>query len=109
MTGLDLTMYMLDADGNVVATKDETAWQSWIGNFDNRRVARDYVGDVEISTVFLPCDHGFDAAAPVLFETMVFGGELDQEQRRYSTRTAALAGHAELLAAVRRTTMKLVD
>lgn len=66
---------------------------------DARRVALDEEGGVSVSTVFLCLDHYYDAhpnRAPVLYETMVFGGAHDQDQRRYCTREQALAGHAEV-------------
>lgn len=53
------------------------------------------VGDARVSTVFLGINtnHPFPGP-PVLWETMVFGGPLDQYQRRYSTVADARAGHA---------------
>ena len=60
-----------------------------------RRVAFDNPRDgVRVSTVFLMIDHQFGGGPPLLYETMIFGGAHDQEQWRYSTRDAALAGHA---------------
>jgi len=63
------------------------------------RVARDTdeVRGVCVSTVFLGLDHNLGRDVPLLFETMVFGGEHDQYQERYSTYLAALAGHARAL------------
>jgi hypothetical protein len=59
----------------------------------NRHIADTTIGDVRVSTVFLGIDHSFDDGSPLLFETMVFGGELDQEQERYYTWEEAEAGH----------------
>ena len=50
-----------------------------------RTVAKTTVGNVLVSTVFLIVDHQLGDGPPLLFETMVFGGELDQEQERCST------------------------
>jgi len=69
-----------------------------------RVVARDWVGRVEVATVWLGFDHSFRSAQPVLFETMVFGGRMDQYSRRYSTEDEALSGHARVLASVQRLT-----
>jgi hypothetical protein len=46
--------------------------------------------------VFLGTDHnlGDYGDAPILYETMIFGGPLDQEQWRYASREEAVAGHA---------------
>lgn len=51
---------------------------------------------IEVSTVWLGLDHNWWPDRPIkIFETMIFGGELDLEQWRYSTEEEALAGHAE--------------
>lgn len=53
-------------------------------------------GRVVVSTVFLALDHSFThVGPPVLWETMTFGGPLDDETIRYSSAEAARAGHAE--------------
>lgn len=74
-------------------------WARWLETAD-RHVAQDFLpGDVRVSIVFLGLDHGFDfKGPPILFETMIFGGEHDQYQDRYATRDEALAGHAKALA-----------
>ena len=38
--------------------------------------------------------------APVLFESMIFGGEHDEYQRRYCTYDEALEGHNNLVKAL---------
>jgi hypothetical protein len=68
----------------------------------NFRVALDAVfPGVEVSTVFLSLNHSFANGPPLVFETMVFGGPLDGQQDRYSTRADALAGHARMVELVR--------
>lgn len=65
-------------------------------------VGRDHIGEVLVSTVFLGINHNFlGEGRPILFETMVFGGEHDQEQERYCTEQEALAGHERWCAVVR--------
>ena len=64
-------------------------------NFDDRIVGKDSFGDVEVSTVFLSMDHSFDKGVPILFETMIFGGQYHNYQRRYSTYEEAECGHKE--------------
>lgn len=60
----------------------------------NKRLKIDEVGEVTVSTVFLGVDHNWsDVGPPVLFETMIFGGEHDEYQQRYSSYADALAGH----------------
>ena len=55
------------------------------------------IGQSRISTVFLSMDHGLAGligdGSPVLFETMVFGGEYDDYQERYHTYDEAEEGH----------------
>ncbi len=50
---------------------------------------------VEVSTVFLGLDHSFDRGAPILFETMIFGGKQDEYQERYHTWEEADIGHRQ--------------
>lgn len=77
-----------------------------IWSHEYRRVAQDYIGDVHISTVFLPIDHGWGEGPPILFETMVFGYEGDAEyQWRYISEEDALFGHALIVAAVVKRTL----
>jgi hypothetical protein len=60
-------------------------WGYWFGNHDRHvNESRLKYGDeiCRISTVFLGLDHGFSfgkGSPPVLFETMIFGGPLDQQ------------------------------
>lgn len=58
-----------------------------------KRVAKTTVGDWEVSTVWLGLDHSFMEGPPLIFETMIFGGEYDSECWRYSTEAQALEGH----------------
>jgi len=67
-----------------------------------RVVARDWVGAVEVTTVWLGFDHSFRSALPVIFETVVFGGRMDQYSRRYSTEDDAVDGHARVVSTVKR-------
>lgn len=75
--------------------------QAWALEFDgaSRVVAKDTKmgGDVSVSTVFLGIDQSFGDGPPLLFETMIFGGEHDGYQDRYSTWADAEAGHAKAL------------
>ena len=48
---------------------------------------------VRVSTVFLGLDHCWDGGEPQLFETMIFGGLLDQGQARCATWEQAEALH----------------
>ncbi len=63
----------------------------------DRVVGHDVVGDVRVSTVFLGLDHSWGDGPPLLFETMVFGGEFDGEMERCSTWEEAEVQHAAML------------
>lgn len=92
--------WMLDGHTPIRAESLEQ-WAKWYENFENRRVASDQIGPSRISTVFLTIDHQFGEGPPLLFETMVFGGQLDDETERYSTWDEAVAGHAAMCERVR--------
>jgi predicted amidohydrolase len=57
--------------------------------------------DVSVSTVWLGLDHSFGMGPPLIFETMIFGGEHDQDQWRYATKAEAWDHHEEVVAALR--------
>lgn len=70
-------------------------------------MARDeFEGGAYVSTVFLGLDHRFGQGEPLVFETMVFGGPLDQEQERYSTWDEAEAGHKAMVERVKASEVK---
>ena len=83
-----------------VAEPDILAWSSWFEKADGR-VARDVIGDVEVSTVFLGIDHSWDDEGHLLFETMIFGGKYDEDQDRCATWEEAEAMHARACDRVR--------
>lgn len=76
-----------------VIEDDLMTWARWYGKAD-RHVNHTKLPDgVRVSTVFLGTDHSFFGGPPMLFETMIFGGEHDEYQERYSTWEEAEAGH----------------
>ncbi len=99
-------MYYILNKNKKIKEVDATKWHRWFKN-SNRRVDETVVGwlrKVRISTVFLGIDHRFGWGAssrPILFETMVFGGEYDLHQQRYSTWDEAAQGHQEVVKMVR--------
>jgi hypothetical protein len=88
--------YILDGKGNPVVERDMERWSDWFGQARNRVLKLDKVGrGALVSTVFLGIDPSFHrGAAPLLWETMIFGGDRDQYCQRYATRDEALTGHA---------------
>lgn len=91
--------YILSASGEPIPEPDIMKWALWFNNADARRVAHTELPDgTEVSTVFLGLDHSYGHGPPILFETMIFGGPLDETQDRYATRQAAINGHAHYVA-----------
>jgi hypothetical protein len=84
--------YILNDNGDPVACEDPLTWAKWFETA-NRRVVRDELPGGSVSTVFLGLDHAFGGGPPLLWETMVFGGEHDGYCDRYSTLDDALEGH----------------
>ena len=76
--------YILDDNNNAILVHDFLEWARWFEGKD-RKVARDEIGSVVVSTVFLGLDHSWAPGPPLLFETMIFGGEHDEYQDRCST------------------------
>ena len=95
--------YTLNDDGNPVPCYDLLGWAEWFEQSGAaRRIAYDDLGDsVSVSTVFLGLDHSSGRSVPILWESMVFGGPLDQEQHRYTSRANAVTGHERLVERVR--------
>jgi hypothetical protein len=98
--------YILDNEGNPVACNDLMVWGTWMeerSTILQRILSRTMLKtnpDVYVSTVFLGLDHnhGFsDESRPILWESMVFGGESSGEQERYCTKEEAIAGHLKLV------------
>ncbi len=94
--------YILNDQGEVEACSDVLEWAKWMATHDPT-IARDHVTDqVRVSTVFTGFDYGWGlGGAPVLFETMIFGGPYDRWQDRYTSKEAALEGHADAVTRAR--------
>lgn len=94
--------YILDEHGEPRPEPDMDRWAQWYEDSIHdlrRRVANDTVEGCRISTVFLALDHSFsDDGPPVLWETMIFGGPLDQRMWRCAgSREQAEAQHKEAI------------
>lgn len=98
-----LGQYVLDARGNPMPEQDTLAWVLWYGEHDRTLALTEFAWGV-VSTIFLGLDHNFLPMGnplnykPILWETMVFGGHLDQEQVRYDCREKAIKGHRAVVA-----------
>lgn len=94
--------YVLNENGSPIVEPDFMKWAEWFEKAD-RHVADEKVGNVRVSTVFLGLNHNFSQdGSPILWETMVFGGKLDQEQDRCSgSKEQAEAMHAKMVERVK--------
>jgi hypothetical protein len=110
--------YVLDEQGNPRPEHDVLTWAQWYQTAQ-RQIALTRFRWGRVSTIFLGLDQGyfsfFGSAPdpltykPLVWETMVFGGKLDREQRRYRSREEALAGHAQLVKECKAAQEKFLD
>jgi hypothetical protein len=92
--------YILNENNEPVECDDLFAWAAWLQTA-SLRIAEDQIGESMVSTVFLGLDHSFGGDKPLLYETMVFGGKLDNYCWRTSTIEEALAQHSTAVWMVR--------
>jgi hypothetical protein len=88
MSKLVSRWYNLEGDTPVPVIAEAVDWKG-------RWQIKTEVNDCIVSTVFIFLDHSFGDRPPILFETLVFGGLLNDEGERYSTKAEAEAGHAK--------------
>jgi hypothetical protein len=92
-------IHVLNAEGDPVPLSLEDLGQylseagSLFEDMSRRRVAETLRDGVQVSTVFLMFDHKMNGNEPVLWETMVFGGEHDGYQERSRTLEEAVLHH----------------
>ena len=86
--------YTLDAAGEPVACDDMLKWAIWFAQSHEARVVAktELPSGATVSTVFLGIDHSM-WDEPLLWETMMFGGDYDLACDRYRSRQDALVGH----------------
>lgn len=80
-----------------VEIDDLLEWARWFEqDTAARRVGYTEISpQVHVSTIFLGLDHNFGMhGPPLLFETMIFGGVMNEECERYATWQEAEVGHA---------------
>lgn len=77
---------------------DQAQWSRLFD--DERHIGDDRIGGVHVSTVWVGIGFG---DPPLIFETMLFGGPLDEHCERYATEREARAGHARWVAQLSRT------
>ena len=85
--------YILDSDNHPVPV-DLKTWGRWFETVGNRVVDYTQINtEILVSTVFLGLDYRWGKGPPLLFETMIFGGPMDQGCWRYSSWDDAVVGH----------------
>ena len=77
----------------VVPVADVLDWSAWFEKADRTVKKTKISDDVNVSTVFMGLDHSLNGDPPLIFETMIFGGEDDGWQSRCSTWEQAETGH----------------
>lgn len=92
--------YLLDENKEPVPATMEEVMIKRENDLDLRQVGYAEINGVRVSTIFLGMDHGWRHEpnhVPVLWETMIFNGEYDDYQERYTSHQDALEGHQKAL------------
>lgn len=98
--------YKLNEDHSVEVLPDGEYPKEDSFSGPTKHIGDTIINDQRVSTVFLFFDHGLnfgtptEPSEPVLFESMIFGGQHDEYQRRYCTYNEALEGHNNLVKAL---------
>lgn len=80
-------------EGKEIIPCDVITWGRFLETGD-RVIGRWGFASCDVSTVFLGMDHRFGRPGPPLvFETLIFGGPLDDTMERYATYDEAELGH----------------
>jgi hypothetical protein len=85
---MSLDGYLYDRQGRPIT------WEQYAEmGVEDRILVHTERDGVLVSTVWLGMDMGYAGGEPLIFETMIFGGEHDQYQWRWSTEVEARAAH----------------
>lgn len=102
--------YTLNVNHIPMPIGDVLRWAQWMEEGDNKVVALsqgtlsidgDRWCDIKVSTVFIGIDMSISGDGDLLFETMVFGGPLDQYMKRYCTWSEAARSHDNIVVALK--------
>lgn len=88
--------YYILEDKIAKPVEDMMEWAKYFESA-NRVVKKTKLTYCEVSTVFLGINHAFGNGKPILFETMIFGGEHNEYCERHSTWEEAEAGHQKAI------------
>src|SRR6476659_9198677 len=100
MPAYRIDRYILMGQGPILC-EDLATWTAWMET-PHRLVRDTQLSDaahnrVRVCTAFLGVDVNFGDGAPVLFETVIFGGPCDWQLYRYCTWEEAEQGHAAIV------------
>jgi hypothetical protein len=88
--------FVMEDDHSIRPVGSMEEWCQW---YEKAHCSIDWAGNAElyVSTIFLGLNRNwFGEGPPILFETMVFGGEYNELTFRYSTYDEAIAGHKDV-------------
>ena len=88
--------YYILCDGDVIEEPDYTKWSAWFESTYKgvELIAESRLGGSTVSTRFLALSMMLDQdSPPMVFETTVDGGWLDNQRERFSSLEEATAGH----------------
>lgn len=86
--------WILDENNRPLEVADVFEWGRYFEHANRIVDYTEITTEIRVSAVFLGIDHRhLGAGPPILFETMIFGGPLDQGQWRYCSWDDAEAGH----------------
>lgn len=89
--------YILDENNKPIRSTIVEYGKQIEENPERKAVKQERIDDIFISTMLLGLDHAWNSDIPVLWETMIFGGEHDQYMDRYTSYEDALEGHQQAL------------
>jgi hypothetical protein len=95
----DSENYILDKDGNPQLEPDLEAWIAWM-QLDERPLAETQISaEVCVRTRFMGTDQRrTKVGPPLLWATVIEGGEHHDYEERYASRDEALKGHEKAVA-----------
>jgi hypothetical protein len=96
-------LYIINDRGEPSRCDDRIAWSRWFEGATRQIEYTRLPNGLNVSTVFLGVDHNFsDSGSPVLWETMVFGPNGDEDicecYERYANKNDAIEGHDRAIA-----------
>jgi hypothetical protein len=99
-----MSRYFILRDGEVIEEPDYSTWSAWYESSfkDVELIAEDDLGGSVVTTRFLSMAMSLaQNSPPMIFETVVRGGWMDNEKERFATLQEAMTGHKTWVRRVR--------